>query len=119
MPRASSRFSAARIVSRFGLETLDILDSDPGRLSEVPGLGKTRVERVKKAWVEQREIHSIMVFLQSHGISVNGCFILGFDTDDESCFEAVYDFVADTSLAEVQITTKTTREIAIRETWLQ
>ena len=60
---------AARIVNRFGLDTLDILESDPGRLSEVSGLGQTRVERIKKAWQEQKEIHRIMVFLQGHGIS--------------------------------------------------
>ena len=60
---------AARIVNRFGLDTLDILESDPGRLSEVAGLGRTRVERIKKAWQEQKEIHRIMVFLQGHGIS--------------------------------------------------
>ena len=60
---------AARIVDRFGLQTLDILESDPARLSEVPGLGKTRVERIKKAWLDQKEIHHIMIFLQGHGIS--------------------------------------------------
>ena len=60
---------ATRIVSQFGLKTLDILENDPGRLSEVAGLGRTRVERIKKAWQEQKEIHSIMVFLQGHGIS--------------------------------------------------
>jgi exodeoxyribonuclease V alpha subunit len=60
---------AARIVSRFGLKTLDILESDPDRLSEVAGLGRTRVEQVKKAWQVQKEIHQIMVFLQGHGIS--------------------------------------------------
>jgi exodeoxyribonuclease V alpha subunit len=60
---------AARIVSRFGLKTLDILERDPDRLNEIGGLGRTRVERIKKAWQEQREIHRIMVFLQGHGIS--------------------------------------------------
>ena len=60
---------ATRIVNRFGLKTLDILESDPGRLSEVEGLGRTRVDRIKKAWQEQKEIHHIMVFLQGHGIS--------------------------------------------------
>ena len=60
---------AARIVARFGLKTLDILENDPDRLNEVEGLGKTRVESIKKAWQEQKEIHRIMVFLQGHGIS--------------------------------------------------
>jgi exodeoxyribonuclease V alpha subunit len=60
---------AARIVSRFGLKTLDILENDPDRLREIAGLGLTRVERIKSAWQEQKEIHRIMVFLQGHGIS--------------------------------------------------
>jgi len=60
---------AARIVSCFGLQTLDILERNPDRLNEIPGLGQTRVERIKKAWQEQKEIHRIMVFLQGHGIS--------------------------------------------------
>ena len=60
---------ASRIVSRFGLKTLDILERDPDRLNEIPGLGHARVERIKTAWQEQKEIHRIMVFLQGHGIS--------------------------------------------------
>ncbi len=60
---------AARIVDRFGLNTLEILENDPDRLNEIPGLGKNRVERIKTAWQEQKEIHRIMVFLQGHGIS--------------------------------------------------
>jgi exodeoxyribonuclease V alpha subunit len=60
---------AARIVARFGLKTLDILENDPDRLSEIGGLGKSRVESIKKAWQVQKEIHRIMVFLQGHGIS--------------------------------------------------
>jgi exodeoxyribonuclease V alpha subunit len=79
---------AARIVERFGLETLDILDSDPGRLSEVSGLGRTRVERIKKAWLEQKEIHRIMVFLQSHGISATYSVKI-FKTYGKKSLEAV------------------------------
>ena len=60
---------AARIVDRFGLKTLDILENDPDRLSEIAGLGGARVESIKKAWQKQREIHRVMVFLQGHGIS--------------------------------------------------
>ena len=60
---------AARIVSCFGLKTLDILENDPDRLREVAGLGRTRIESIKKAWQVQKEIHRVMVFLQGHGIS--------------------------------------------------
>ena len=60
---------AARIVSTFGLATLDILEEDPDQLKQVAGLGKKRIGQIKKAWHEQKGIHQVMVFLQSHAIS--------------------------------------------------
>ncbi|OKY73875.1 MAG: hypothetical protein BM485_16500 [Desulfobulbaceae bacterium DB1] len=60
---------AARIVKKFGLETLDILDKAPERLREVQGLGEKRISRISTAWQEQKNIHEIMVFLQGHNIS--------------------------------------------------
>ena len=45
--------------------------------------------------------------IQSHGITVNGCFILGLEGQDESIFDAVYDFVDRTGLYDVQITVLT------------
>ena len=60
---------ARRIVSHFGLDTLEVLDHASRRLREVPGIGAKRAERVARAWHEQREVRGIMLFLQSHGIS--------------------------------------------------
>lgn len=60
---------AKRIVDHFGEQTLEVLDRDPVRLREVPGLGKSRIASIAKAWTEQRGIGAIMVFLQSHGAS--------------------------------------------------
>ncbi len=60
---------AARIVKEFGLKTIEMLDKEPERLNDVAGLGKKRVDLIKKAWMDQREVHQVMVFLQSHGIS--------------------------------------------------
>lgn len=62
---------AERIVKRFGFSTLDILEKEPDRLLEVPGLGRKRFEGIKKAWIHQKQIHEIMVFLQGHGISAH------------------------------------------------
>jgi radical SAM superfamily enzyme YgiQ (UPF0313 family) len=42
--------------------------------------------------------------IQSHGISVNGCFILGFDTDGPEVFDQTLEFARASGLAEVQIT---------------
>jgi radical SAM superfamily enzyme YgiQ (UPF0313 family) len=45
--------------------------------------------------------------IQSHGITVNGCFVLGLDGHTESVFDEVYDFVERTGLYDVQITVMT------------
>lgn len=42
--------------------------------------------------------------IQSYGISVNGCFILGFDTDTTETFAETEAFIRDSKLSEVQIT---------------
>ena len=60
---------AKRIVHRFGTETLQILDEQPDRLLEVPGIGKVRVAKIKDSWEKQREIKNIMLFLQSYNVS--------------------------------------------------
>ncbi len=60
---------ARRIVQKFGKDTLDIIDCEPDRLTEVDGIGRKRVERIKEGWQEQKEIKNIMLFLQSHDVS--------------------------------------------------
>jgi len=45
--------------------------------------------------------------IQDAGITVNGCFVLGLDHHDSSCFDRVFQFVRDTGLYEVQITVMT------------
>ena len=62
---------AGRIVKTFGEETLDVLDNTPDRLSEVPGIGPKRIDKIKKSWLEQKEIKNIMLFLQSHDVSTS------------------------------------------------
>ncbi len=60
---------AKRIVAHFGLETLKVLDEDPERLREVPGLGKKRAGELFKAWSAQKLQSSVLLLLQSHGAS--------------------------------------------------
>jgi len=62
---------AGRLVARFGLQTLDVIDHDPKRLAEVEGIGPVRRASIQAAWEEQREIRQVMVFLQSHGVSAS------------------------------------------------
>jgi exodeoxyribonuclease V alpha subunit len=60
---------AGRIVAKFGLETLAVMEERQDDLLEVEGIGKIRAERIGKAWQEQKEIRNVMVFLQGNGVS--------------------------------------------------
>jgi exodeoxyribonuclease V alpha subunit len=60
---------AKRIVAAFGIETLEVLDRSPERLSEVPGLGARRTGAVVQAWQKHRAVGAIMIFLQQHHVS--------------------------------------------------
>ena len=60
--------TAKRIVDHFGKEALDVIERDPKRLVEVEGLGSKRAKWIIKAWEDQREIHNVMLFLQSHEV---------------------------------------------------
>ncbi len=45
--------------------------------------------------------------IQSRGIRVNGCFIIGLDGQGPDIFDRVYDFAEETSLFDVQVTLPT------------
>ncbi len=60
---------AKRLVRHFGEKTLDVLDAAPGRVREVDGIGPKRADRLAQAWLEQKAIQNVMLFLQSHGVS--------------------------------------------------
>ena len=59
---------AERIVEKFGVKTLEIIDQFPERLTEVPGIGDKRIEKIKLCWNEQKAVRSVMIFLQSHKV---------------------------------------------------
>ena len=60
---------AALIVRKFGMDTMDIIEHEPDKLTRVPGIGQKRVEIIKEAWEAQREIKNVMIFLQAHDVS--------------------------------------------------
>jgi exodeoxyribonuclease V alpha subunit len=59
---------AKRIVKRFKEETLEVIEKTISRLSEIEGIGPKRIAMIARAWEEQKEIRSIMIFLQDHGV---------------------------------------------------
>lgn len=60
-------------------------------------------------WKHRRLAHyeASVKAIQSHGIRVNGCFILGLDGHDASIFDRTYDFARQLELYDVQITLQT------------
>ncbi|MDT4993415.1 MAG: exodeoxyribonuclease alpha subunit, partial [Actinoplanes sp.] len=62
---------AERIVSHFALDTLRVIEEEPARLVEVPGLGPKRTAKITAAWAEQKAIKEVMVFLQTVGVSTS------------------------------------------------
>lgn len=61
--------TAERIVKHFGLKTLIILDTDPQRIHEVPGLKTSLAKALISAWEENQSVRRTMIFLQGYGIS--------------------------------------------------
>ena len=59
---------AAQLVRAFGAEVFEVIENDPERLRELPGIGPKRQSQVVAAWAEQKAVREIMVFLQSHGV---------------------------------------------------
>jgi len=62
---------AERIVDRFDADTLRVIEEEPGRLIEVPGLGPKRTAMIGRAWEEQKAIKEVMLFLQGVGVSTS------------------------------------------------
>jgi len=61
--------TADRIVKYFGDKTLEVLENDLQRLTEVEGIAEKRVEIISKSWEEHKEIKRVMIFLQSYQIT--------------------------------------------------
>ena len=60
---------ARRLVDKFGLDTLQVIDRAPERLVEVSGIGASRATKLAQAFAAQRHVQDVMVFLQGHGVS--------------------------------------------------
>jgi len=62
---------AERMVAHFGAGILAVIETEPGRLIEVHGLGPKRTKKIAEAWEEQKAIKEVMVFLSGVGVSTS------------------------------------------------
>jgi len=68
MVRGIGPHFAKKLVKAFGKDVFQVIDDEPQRLLELPGIGRKRFDAVTLAWAEQKAIRDIMVFLQSHKV---------------------------------------------------
>lgn len=59
---------ASRIVDTFGDETLEVLEKDPGRLSQVRGISAKKAEELTREFGQLFGMRTVMIFLAGHGI---------------------------------------------------
>ncbi len=76
---------------------------------ESPGPSGLKGLELKSDWKLKRWQESKMAVqrIQSFGIRVNGCFILGLDGQGPEIFDRVLEFAMETELFDVQITVQT------------
>ena len=61
---------AQRVVEHFGEQTLEIIDNEPQRLREVPGIGAKKLQEIVESWQEKRNLREVMLFFQQHNIKL-------------------------------------------------
>jgi len=73
---------------------------------ESPRRGSLDGIELRTNWKARRQdgYKAAIARIQSYGITVNGCFILGLDGDTPEVFDDVFQFVKESNLYEVQIT---------------
>lgn len=62
--------TAQAIVQTFGMETLDVLEKEPARLAEVPGIGQIRAQTIGASYGAQLGLRDIMLGLQKYGVTI-------------------------------------------------
>lgn len=63
--------TAKLIVSKFGLDTLEVLEHEPERLLEVRGITQKKLDKIRQSFADSQSIRELMTFLSPYGISVN------------------------------------------------
>ncbi len=64
---------AKRIIDKFGVDTLDIIQNMPERLTEVEGIGIKKVKQIQESYEENIELRNIIIKLSPYGITPNYC----------------------------------------------
>lgn len=64
LPKNSAKF----LVDYYGEKALEILDKDPQKLLNVPGVSQKKLQKILQSWNEQKNLHKLVIFLQNYDI---------------------------------------------------
>ena len=70
MIKGISKSLADRIVDRFQEQTLEIIENQPEKLMEVPGIARGKQQMIQKAWNTHHAVRRVMQFLQENNVNV-------------------------------------------------
>jgi exodeoxyribonuclease V alpha subunit len=59
---------AKRLTAKFGEQLVAVLDDQPEKLLEIPGIGRAKVETIRRGWSEKRDVWRLAALLAEHGI---------------------------------------------------
>ncbi len=62
-------YTARLLVERFGMDTLEVMEKEPRRLLEVPGIGPKKASLMHQSYLRHKEIKEVMIFLQAYNVS--------------------------------------------------
>lgn len=65
--------TAAKITAKFGAATLDIINANPLRLSEIKGISLDKASAIGQALNEQKGLRDVVMFLQEYGVTPSVC----------------------------------------------
>lgn len=60
---------AERIVAKFGIDTLDIIENSPEKLSKIKGISLRKAMEIGEIFAEQEGLRKVMIYLQQYGIA--------------------------------------------------
>ncbi|KXZ39054.1 exodeoxyribonuclease V alpha subunit [Alkalithermobacter thermoalcaliphilus JW-YL-7 = DSM 7308] len=65
---------AEKIVQKFGVDTINIIQSNPDLLTQIDGIGRKKAEQIGKSFEKERELRNLIINLAPYGIGPNICF---------------------------------------------
>lgn len=63
--------TAKKLVEYFGTDVLNIMLTQPSRLSEIKGISKEKAKKIGERFAEIQSMQNVVIFLQQYGISAN------------------------------------------------